>query len=189
MKTTKTQWIVNRNQASINDSSLYTMEALREEFGNLTWTVSTVIGEDKERLIDCMDWNAFIEFYAQNNGQVGWLHIVTEAPEDSQMAVFGFDVEMWVCPISVNDVRADEWKVYENTPVEGGEVASFPTLLEAVCYILDETNNETKLDPRDTDNGNNHHWFEVYNGEPVTETDDDTIYNTPFYVSKKFYTC
>ena len=188
MKTTKQNWIVNASKASIENSSIYTMEALREDFGDSAWKVSAVTADGCERFIDNMGWNAFLENWAQNNGSVGWLHLTAEAPEDSAMSVFGFQQEMWVCPISVTDTADDEWRVYLVTPVETNEVASCKTLLEAVCYVLDETCNETKLNPRDTDNGNNHHWFEVYQGEPVQENEDgETIFREPLFVSEKVY--
>lgn len=189
MKTTKQNWIVNASKASIEDSSIYTMEALREDFGDSAWKVSVVTADGRERFIDDMDWNSFVENWAQNNGSVGWLHLTAEAPEDSVMSVFGMSQEMWVCPISVTDIDSDEWRVYLSSPVESNEVACYKTLLEAVCYVLDETYNETKLAPRDTDNGNNHHWFEIYKGDFVTETDDEPVYNAPIYTSKKYYNC
>ena len=73
--------------------------------------------------------------------------------------------------------------VFYCTPVEEYEVKTFTSLEFAKMYIELETAGFTELDPRDTDNGNNHFWFDVYedwsdNGEEL----NDTVYS-----SKKYY--
>lgn len=75
------------------------------------------------------------------------------------------------------------------TPVDEIEIKTFATVDEAVAWVKSEMNGYEVLDNRDTDNGNNHHWFEVYDGEPIVEDEDgDFIANrAPVFISEKVY--
>ena len=75
--------------------------------------------------------------------------------------------------------------VFYCTPVEESEDKTFTSLEFAKRYIELETAGCTELDPRDTDNGNNHFWFDVY--EDWAVSDDGMELNNPVYTSKKYY--
>lgn len=105
--TTKTIWVINTDDPTISGASIYTQEAFSEKFGDKTWAVSTAYDgnkdDERERLIDCMDWSKFMAYFDSLNGQVGWLHLMTEAGEDSVFSVFDKPLEMWVCPMDIID--------------------------------------------------------------------------------------
>lgn len=86
----------------------------------------------------------------------------------------------------------NKFSVYICTPVEstlatimpGFKEARFETLEDAREYIDRQTRGEKQLDPRDTDNGNNNHWYEVYEGEPF---DEDGGAKDFVYISESYY--
>ena len=75
--------------------------------------------------------------------------------------------------------------VYLCTPVEEREDKTFASLELAIRYAEQETEGCTQLDPRDTDNGNNHFWFDIY--EDWVISDDGMELNNPVWSSKKYY--
>lgn len=78
-----------------------------------------------------------------------------------------------------------EYNVYLCDPVGGIQVAAFMFKNEAEWYVRESLNGKRPVDPRDTDNGNNHHWFEIYHGEPVSE--GGTELQDPIFTSIKVY--
>ncbi len=102
-----------------------------------------------------------------------------EDPDNAEWKIeyYKYDGE----PVDVSDFH-----VYLCTPVESADMCS-GSKEDCMEYIYDEIKGETPLNPRDTDNGNNHWWLELYHGEVVIETDDDCIFNEPIYVTKKYY--
>ena len=83
---------------------------------------------------------------------------------------------------------AGEYWVMYNSPVEAFEFAKVSTLEEAIHVVEKELQGEMVLDERDTDNGSNHHWFEVFDGQPVDEDENFcTIFREPLFVSEKVY--
>lgn len=77
-----------------------------------------------------------------------------------------------------------EYNVYLCDPVGGIQVAAFMFRHEAEWYVRESINGKMPVDPRDTDNGNNHYWLEIYHGEPVG---DDGELKDPIFTSAKVY--
>lgn len=76
------------------------------------------------------------------------------------------------------------YKVYYCGPVEITEMKTFRYIEDAKAYIADETRNEETLHPEDTDNGNNHHWFEIYEDGMVDENEE---LRDAMFVSNQYY--
>lgn len=78
-----------------------------------------------------------------------------------------------------------EYNVYLCNPVESMQVAAFMFRHEAEWYVRESVKGKRPLDPKDTDNGNNHWWLEIYKGQPVNE--DGTESYDPIFTSIKVY--
>ena len=72
----------------------------------------------------------------------------------------------------------------------GFKEARFDTEEEAREYIAGQLKSYQAVCPEDNnlDTCNNHHWFEIYDGEPVTiDEDGDEHLNDPIFTSEMVY--